>query len=210
MRSQDEPKNSLQTKSFRELGLLSEIEVDPEVTQRGLASRAGMALGLTNLLLKNLAEKGYIRISRAGWKRWLYTLTPLGIARKIQLTIDYIQRVLGQYRAVREIIRQEMETQVLNKESRIAVYGTGEFAELVYLSLREIGIEEVDFYLRAPEQGDKFLGMPVLDTETLRANDYDKVVVADLVNSQTIMMELEEISIPSEMLVTFFGKNGGN
>ena len=210
MRSRDELKDPPQTTDFRELGLLSEIEVDPEVTQRGLASRAGMALGLTNLLLKNLTEKGYIRISRAGWKRWLYTLTPAGITRKVQLTIDYIQRVLGQYSAVREIIRQEMETQVLNKESRIAVYGTGEFAEIVYLSLREIGIDEVDFYIPTPAQGYKFLGMPVLDTKMLNAKDYDKVVVAVLNNSKTIKKELLEISIPPEMLVTFFAKNGGD
>jgi len=208
MRSSNEQKDSLETSNYRELQMLSEIEIDPEITQRRLASRAGMALGLTNFLVKNLAEKGYIRISRSGWKRWLYTLTPSGLTRKAQLTINYIQRVLGQYRTVRELISQEMEMQVLNRESRIAVYGTGEFAEIVYLALREIGIEDIDFYLRQPELGSKILGMPILDAKTLLADDYDKVVAADLDDSKSIIKELEEISIPADMLVTFFSKNG--
>ena len=76
MRSQNEHNELLESPNSRELKLLSEIEVDPEITQRRLASRVGMALGLTNLLLKNLAEKGYIKVSRSGWKRWLYTLIP--------------------------------------------------------------------------------------------------------------------------------------
>ncbi|NJN36701.1 MAG: winged helix-turn-helix domain-containing protein [Nitrospiraceae bacterium] len=42
----------------RDLLLLTEVERDGAVTQRSLATKLGVALGLTNLYLKRLARKG--------------------------------------------------------------------------------------------------------------------------------------------------------
>ena len=113
---------------YRELQLLSEVERRPEASQRELANRLGIALGMANLLLHNLAQKGYLRITRAGWRRWMYALTPAGISRKIHLTLAYVQRFLDQYKRVRRILRKELETLALHAESRVAIYGTGEIA----------------------------------------------------------------------------------
>ena len=204
MRSQREQQNSTDDSSYRELRLLSEVQGTPEVTQRDLSRRVGIALGLTNVLLRHLAQKGYVRVTRAGWKRWLYTLTPEGFSRKIQLTVAYIHRSLDHYKKVRQTLREELEPLALNEESRIAMYGTGEFAELVYLGLREIEIEEIDIFgPRSPGSG-KFLGMLVHDVETLRPERYDRVVVALLRGSEASYVELREAGVAPEKLVTFF------
>ena len=92
----------------RELRLLAEVESSPEVTQRELSKRAGMALGLTNLMLRSLAQKGYIRATQAGWKRWLYNLTPKGFSRKLRLTIAYVHRVMDDYQNVRATLRDQI------------------------------------------------------------------------------------------------------
>ena len=47
----------------RDLKLLEAVEQDSRVTQRSLAGRLGIALGLTNIYLKRLARKGYIKIT---------------------------------------------------------------------------------------------------------------------------------------------------
>jgi len=105
MRSQDEQKDFLQSSSHRELQLLTEIESKSDVTQRQMASRIGVALGLTNVMLRNLTQKGYVRATQAGWKRWVYALTPEGFSHKFRLTITYIHRVLGHYQTVRQTLR---------------------------------------------------------------------------------------------------------
>ena len=101
--------SSEEDRSDRELRLLSAVDVSPEASQRALSRRVGIALGLTNLLLRNLAEKGYMRITRADWRRWLYTLTPSGLSRKVQLTLAYVHRILNHYQQVRQMLRTEME-----------------------------------------------------------------------------------------------------
>ena len=130
MRSKDEHSDLPGGHSYRELRLLSEIEYTPEVSQRELSRRAGSALGMTNLLLRNLAQKGYIRMTQAGWKRWIYALTPKGFSLKVQLTLTYVQRVLDHYGQVRQTLREQLEPLALNRESRVAILGTGELPDL--------------------------------------------------------------------------------
>ena len=54
-------KSSLSQESLqeqRDLKVLQEVEQNPSITQRSLAAKLGVALGLTNLYIKRLAHKG--------------------------------------------------------------------------------------------------------------------------------------------------------
>ena len=204
MRSQDEQKGPALSTSDRELGLLSEVHRSPLATQRDLSRQVGIALGLTNMLLRNMAEKGYVRITRAGWKRWLYSLTPTGLSRKVHLTMVYVQRVLGDYRRVRLTLKEELDLATLHEESRVAIYGTEEFSELVYLAVREIGIEEIDIFAPRGREPRKFLGLAVQDVKHMSPDLYDCVIVASLGDLKSSYSTLTDLGVSHEKLVTFF------
>ena len=204
MRSDNEHMQAVESSTYRELQILSEVERSSEVTQRELSQRVGVALGLTNLMLRNLAQKGYLRVAQASWKRWIYTLTPEGLAQKIRLTAAYIHRVLDHYRHVRQTLRDQLEPLALHEESRVALYGATEFAELVYLGLKELGIDEIDIYDPDAPPGRKFLGLPVQDVATLQPDEYDKVMVAILGDTTVPFAELEDQGVAEEKLVQFF------
>ena len=121
MRSTDEHNNLSDPAPYRELRLLEELEEAPEISQRDLSQRLGIALGLTNTMLRNLAKKGYIRASQAGWRRWLYAITPEGFSHKLRLTVSYVRRVLNDYGKVRDVLRQELAPLALHQESRVAL-----------------------------------------------------------------------------------------
>ena len=190
--------------SSKELRLLSELETDPEVTQRQLSNRLGVALGLTNLMLRNLGQKGYIKTVESTWKRRLYTLTPRGFSYRIKLMVAYFHRVLDNYQEVRKSLREHLEPLALNSESHVAIVGTREFAELVFLGLKELGIEEMDFFDADPDGERKFLGMPIHDIKSLQPNRYDRVVLALLGGWEEPLEDLKSRGIPEECLVTFF------
>ena len=99
MRSLNEQHAPIERHEYVELQLLSQLEDNPEVSQRELSGRVGIALGLTNMLLISLVQKGYVRATHAHWKRWLYALTPEGASRKIRLAAAYIHH--GADRAAR-------------------------------------------------------------------------------------------------------------
>jgi DNA-binding MarR family transcriptional regulator len=192
--------------------VLSELERAPDISQRRLARQVGVSLTLTNRLLHNLTQKGYVRITRASWRGWLYTLTPAGFSRKIQLTISYIHRFLGHYQRIRQTLREELEPLGLNSESRVAIYGpvlnradrTWELAELVYLGLKELGIEEVDVFAPDNAGGDRFLGLRVRDMETMRQEEYDRIILVSLKDLAAGSVELQGRDIAPNKIVTLF------
>jgi DNA-binding Lrp family transcriptional regulator len=204
MRSEYERKNGTDKINHRELSLLSEVENDPQVSQRQLAQRLGIALGLTNVMLRNLIQKGYIRATKAGIKSWLYNLTAEGISLKVKLTLGYVHRVLGDYQNVRQTLADELAPLALHSESRVAIYGTTEFAELVFLGLRDFGIEEIDIFSSEKANGAWFLAMPIQNIHSITPENYDVVLVATVGKSEPALAQLKSCGVEMNKMVFFF------
>jgi hypothetical protein len=83
---------------------------------------------------------------------------------------------------------------------RIAVFGTGEAAELAYLSLREQGLEPVAIF--AAEAGGTFLGMPIRGLSECATVAFDRLIVATLDKPDPWVTQLVNAGIPSEKLLT--------
>jgi hypothetical protein len=197
----NEMKDYLDDPSFRELRLLEEVEVTPVTSQRHLAVHLGVALGVANVLVRNLAKKGYIRATRAGWKQWVYNLTPSGVGRKANLTLAYVDRVLGHYRRVREILRDDMEGMALDQNSRMAIYGTEEMGELMYLVLCDMRVTRVDFF--DIKGGRRFLGTTVRDLGSIQPGEYAKVMIAFSSDIAEKRADLKSNGVDDSKIITF-------
>ena len=199
MRSENEHKN-LQGAPYRELRLLEEVGFTPEISQRHLARRLGIALGVTNVLLKTLAKKGYIRMVQVRWKNWVYILTPAGIAHRVQLTIAYIEGFFDHYRRVRDFLSQDLGALTLDPESNIAIYGATELAELAFLALRDLGITNIEVFDSEPSSR-KFLGMTVHGPEMIASCNRAKVLVAFSSDGEKRTQELLDAGVDQSQIV---------
>jgi DNA-binding MarR family transcriptional regulator len=189
----------------RDLRLLTAIEEGTPLTQRALAQRLGVALGLTNLCLKRLARKGYIKIVHfndrpAARKRFRYLLTPAGLAEKSRLSYEHMVYSLHLYRRTRQTLRESLGRMAADGRKRVAFYGTGEAAELVYLTLREVGLEPLAVFGSDP--GGRFLGFPVRPLAELVAREYDAVVVATFERPGATVDMLVAHGVPPAKCVT--------
>jgi DNA-binding MarR family transcriptional regulator len=189
----------------RDLRILSAIEEGAPLTQRALAERVGMALGLANLCLKRLARKGYIKIVHfndrpAARKRLRYLLTPKGLAEKTRLTYEHMVYALNLYHRARQTLRESLQPLAARGLERLVLYGTGDAAELAYLTLKECGLEPVAVY--APAPGGRFLGFPVLALSALDVDEIDAVVVATFERPEPHVRELERRGVPRAKCVT--------
>ena len=205
----NEHKHGLEGASYRELRLLEELEFAPELSQRRLAHRLGIALGVANLLVRNLVTKGYMRATRGGWKRWVYILTPAGVARKVHLTVTYVDRFLNHYRRVRVLLRENLDALTMDVDSRIAIYGTTELAELVYLALRDMGFGRIDFVV-PKGHGSVFLGVTVNTLDSIVPTDYARVVVAHSADIESTCLELRAKGVsPAQIVIPLGGGGAG-
>src|SRR3989442_8931287 len=163
----------------RDLEVLTAGDEGGTLTQRALAQRLGVALGLTNLYLKRLSRKGYLKIVEfrkkpATRKRLRYLLTPKGIAEKTRLTYEHMSYALNLYRRTRETLRGTLAELAPAGAKRIALYGTGDAAELAYLTLREFGLEPVAGF--APAARGDLLRFPVPALAAAPAGEIHKVI----------------------------------
>src|SRR4029453_8278481 len=160
----------MDVESRRDLQLLEALEQQSTITQRTLASRLGIALGLTNLYVKRLIRKGYVKCVTASPNRLVYSLTPKGLSRKARLTYEFMKYSLDFYRDARQHLRRSLARAVAERR-RVAIYGTGDAAELVFLLIRDMGLELVAVF--GPEPNGPFLGLPVRSIGDHAHEDYD-------------------------------------
>ncbi|MBU2804334.1 MarR family EPS-associated transcriptional regulator [Acidithiobacillus ferridurans] len=96
--------------------LLKILTEHPEYTQRQIAAAMGLSLGKTNFCLNALIGKGLIKAGnfrRNQDKRvYAYLLTPQGIEDKARITIQFLQRKMAEYDALKaeiESLRREVD-----------------------------------------------------------------------------------------------------
>ncbi len=188
----------------RDLEILTAIDEGKALTQRALAQRLGVALGLTNLLLKRLAKKGYIKIVEfprkpAARKRLRYLLTAKGIAEKTRLTYEHAAYSLLIYRRARQTLRESLAELSRDGVRRIALYGTGEAAELAYLTLKELGLEP--FAVFSARADGSFLGFHVRAATELSRETFDSLVIATFDRPDALAADLVELGVPADKIV---------
>lgn len=122
------------------LNLLSVIEDEPNTTQKDLATRLGVAVGVVNSYLKRVIYKGYVKTKSIQRRRLRYLLTPSGIKEKTRLTYEFLQYSFVYIREVRRKTRELLTPFSLQGKKRVVFYGAGEAAELAYLTVRELGM----------------------------------------------------------------------
>ena len=183
--------------AHRDLKLLEAVHEDAHVTQRGLASKLGIALGLANIYLRRLMRKGYIKVANVQPNRLSYLITPRGISEKARLTYEFMDYSLHLYKEVRQHLRETLQ-ECAAAGSAVAIYGRGEAAELAYLSLKESGLDPVAIF--DAEGGHDFLGMPVRPIAEHGSVAFDLMIVASLDKGGPHEMNLLREGVPREKL----------
>ncbi|WP_045860381.1 MarR family EPS-associated transcriptional regulator [Teredinibacter purpureus] len=95
--------------------LLKELEENPDISQRQLASMMGVSLGKTNYCLKALVDAGWVKVgnfARSNRKlNYAYVLTPKGLSEKAAVTVRFLKNKQLLYEQL------EQEIAVLQKEA---------------------------------------------------------------------------------------------
>lgn len=196
LRSRPQP---IDVEDQRNLQALEAIAEDSHITQRTLATRLGMALGLTNLYLRRLVRKGYVKSVNVQSNRLRYLLTPTGLAEKTRLTYEFMEYSLFLYAQVRQHLRTVLERAARENRRRVALYGTGEAAELAYLSITELGLELVAVF--DEHAAGRFLAEDVRAIGNYRDIAFDLLLIARLESSGALVEDLVRLGIERERLV---------
>lgn len=196
-----------------------------DLSQRALSQELGIALGLTNLLVKKLARHGWITLVRIRPNRVRYLITPEGLAEKARL---YRQRLVSNvrfYAETRARIQHTLACLVaasqagdsstshvhdslrsagaLRRAVRVVIYGTGEVAEIGLMLLQGSGFELVavmDERTGGIFHGRSVLGPESLEGQSINGRRFDFLLATTLDDIGSLRNKLAARGVPANVV----------
>jgi len=143
------------------LELLDAVERERAGSQRILASELGIALGLVNAYLKRCVKKGLVKVRGTPARRYVYFLTPQGMAEKSRLTLQYLSTSFEFFRRAKADCLEQFQAAKAAGVQKIALAGRSDLAEIAALCALEQGVAIVAVVQPDSEQ-DRYVGLPVV------------------------------------------------
>jgi DNA-binding MarR family transcriptional regulator len=185
--------------TYRSFLLMSEIDEREACSQRELAGRLGIAVGLVNSYLKTLVAKGYVTVKTMPRNRFAYLLTPRGFAEKSHLAFQH----LGNYNKLYRVTRQESLTLFTRLREqgveRVSFCGLDDFTEIAYLSLQEAGLQlEQVIEVTA---GERFLDRAVVPIDRGAMEARGPIVITCLQRAEELRGKLLALGVAAERIL---------
>ena len=147
----------------KHLDTLLEIKDNPSLSQRSLALKLNISLGLTNAILQNLIYRGWIKVQKMTGRKILYLITPQGMSRAANLVYDRFRETQNYYQYTKELLTSYLNDLYTKDERRVVIYGTNHLAEITYLSLLDSPLKLHSIITDDPSSSKKkYLGHEVL------------------------------------------------
>lgn len=188
------------------LSVLSAVEEEPELTQKDLASRLGVAVGMVNSYLKRVIYKGYVKTRNLQRRRLKYLLTPSGIKEKTRLTYEFLEYSYCYIRDIRRKTLALLEPYCKQDKKRVVFYGSGEVAELTMLTLQELGMQLVAV-VDEKHAGSKCVNHVIQENSYFEQPvDADLVIVLLLQVSEPVIQLLNKIPNKNDLIILTLDK----
>ncbi|VAV85779.1 Transcriptional regulator, MarR family [hydrothermal vent metagenome] len=191
--------NPAESDDYRSLLLMDEIARNEQLTQRDLSRNLGVALGLINSYIKNLASKGFITVSQIPRNRYKYYLTPKGFKEKSRLTYEHLRNFTNLYRVARGDFSLLFSNIKESGIKRIAFCGIDEVTEIAYLSLKEAGLVLAGVADESASVAE-FFGTKVVTLRELVVIAPELFVITSFNNGDELRRALLELGVDKEKI----------
>jgi len=121
----------------REFELINIVGAQLDANQRDLSKKLDISLGMTNLLVRRLIAKGYIRIRQLNKKKSQYILTPKGFAEKYHKSIRYTLKTIRSIGLIRNQLNIAIKRFYDRGERSFLILGSSDLTELVEMALSQ-------------------------------------------------------------------------
>ena len=181
------------SESMRDLQFLEELEKTPNLSQRELSNKFGIALGVTNACLKRMVRRGWIRLTKVPPRRIGYYLTPKGFAEKTKLTMTFLSYNIHHYSNLKAMITEKLLEMVSQGVKRVVFWGVSDEMEIAYVTLQGTDMELVAIV----DDDDGVNGKNILgkkaqypdEIDTLKA---DAILITSILDKERILETLRE------------------
>jgi DNA-binding MarR family transcriptional regulator len=164
----------------KEFAIIKEITNNHQPDQRTIARKAGISLGLTNLIIKRLINKGYVKAKQLNRRKIQYILTPKGFTEKAKKSYNFTMKTINIISSMKQKIQSIILLEYDKGCREFVICGAGEIASLIELVIKETQKTDIKIYRAAESQEVPFKSPFYLYTgeDTSTAKDGINVVMA--------------------------------
>jgi len=180
------------------LELLQAIEQRDDISQRHLAQKMGVALGLANSYLKRCVKKGWVKVSTAPANRYFYYLTPNGFAEKARLTGEFFSTSFALFRQSGDEYTLLLQQLAKQESARLLFVGLSDLTEIALMRALQAKLPVIGVYQPATNRND-FFGVPVISTMP-DDDEFNVAVLTSMEQTTELLAELEQ-RLPSTSIL---------
>jgi len=165
----------------REFELINIVGAELNSNQRDLSRHMDLSLGMTNILIRRLIAKGYIRIKQLNKRKVQYILTPKGFTEKMQKSVKYTLKTINSIGLILEHVKTKI-LELYNKgERNFFVLGGSDLVVLVETVFKECALPEcvVSRINEFPQH--EVDGIILICKEDCGGNEYNSTKQIDLI-----------------------------
>lgn len=180
----------------RELKILEKIEGNGHLTQRDLSKEVGIALGLVNHLLKKMVKKGWIKIKNLDANRIRYLITPEGAREKSSLLYKRVENTIHFYLDAKRVIKDKVIHLKSEGVKSVSVYGINHIAEVLFIVLKELGLELTSM-VDDNKEGEVWFGYTIVNMDEFLKSGANILILAsfDKEKIDVFCKEQEDIKV---------------
>lgn len=124
------------------LQIISEtLKEDPHASQRTLAKKANMSLGMMNAILGRFVERGWIMLSNVNGRKLAYAVTPTGIAELAERGRRFALRTFKVANEYNDVLYEMISKAKAGGKKRVVLYGESYIRFLLAYVCERVGIE---------------------------------------------------------------------
>jgi DNA-binding MarR family transcriptional regulator len=133
--------------SEKEFAIIKAISGNPDIhqDQRIIAKNTGISLGMTNLIMKRLIKKGYIKALQLNRRKIRYILTPKGFSEKAKKSCRYTIKTINLFGLIKGKIQELIERESATGRKEFLIAGDGELADIIEFAFQSVNSSELKY-----------------------------------------------------------------
>lgn len=121
--------------------ILETLKEDPQASQRTLAKKANMSLGMMNAILGRFVERGWIMLTNVNGRKLVYAVTTEGISELAKRGKSFALRTFKLANVYSEIFcKKFLEAKVAGK-TKVVLYGDSYIKFIIKYACNELGLD---------------------------------------------------------------------
>lgn len=194
----------MKPKDIKTLLLLEAIDNEECLSQRDLAKKLNISLGMVNTIIKSLLDRGFFKIDTHPKSKVKYVLTSTGVSGKADLAIRYISHLISIYQETKTRIQTRLDKLYEEGVRKLALYGSDAVSEITCMLPVNNPYQEIVAIIDDEKEGQNVNGVAICSEKDLKKLSFDAIIITETENLLKVKKKIIDIHIPAHKIVSLF------